>query len=62
MKMLSIGRPSTLGTYKILAGIFGKKAQEFIQSKINSSPLGEDEEVIADESQMMLLLASMVGK
>ncbi len=56
MKTLSTGDPSTLGTYKKLATIFGEKAQQFIQTKIDESPNGEDEEVIADERQMMLLL------
>ena len=60
MKMLSTGQPSTLGTYKQLAGIFGPLAVEFIQKKIDEHPKGEEEEVLADESQMMVLLASMI--
>ena len=60
MRTLSTGDPSTLGTYKKLAVIFGGKAQKFIQDKIDESEKGEDEEVIADESQMMLLLGSML--
>jgi len=62
MQTLSTGDPSTLGTYKKLAGIFGDKAVEFIQRKIEESPNGENEEVIADESQMMVLLASFIPK
>lgn len=58
MKLLSTGDPSTLGTYKKLAIIFGDDAVQFIQDKIDSSPSGEDEEVIAEESQMMILFAS----
>ena len=60
MKTLSTGDASTLGTYKKLAKIFGKKAEDFIQQKIEDSPNGENEEVIADETQMMILLSSMI--
>lgn len=40
---------------------FGKesRATEFIQKKIDESPNGENEEVWADESQMVCLLMSM---
>lgn len=58
--MLSTGDPSTLGTYKKLCVLFGKKAEDFIQKKIDEAPKGEDEEVIADERQMLQLLASMI--
>lgn len=57
MKTLSTGMPSTLGSYKKLSAIFGEKAVEFIQMKIDESPGGEGEEVIAHESQMIQLLA-----
>ena len=60
MKMLSTGQSSTLGTYKKLAAIFGDKAVKFIQDKIDKSPQGEKEEVIADETQMLQLLGSMM--
>ena len=60
MIKLSTGQNSTLGTYRGIAAIFGKKAIQFIQDKIDESPNGEDEEVLADESQMLLLLASMI--
>ena len=60
MKMLSTGQPSTLGEYKKLAAIFGDKAVKYIQDKIDESPNGEKEEVLADESQMMVLLTSMI--
>ena len=56
MHMLSTGDPSTLGSYKKLAVIIGDKAVAFIQKKIDESPNGEDEEVIADERQMVHLL------
>jgi len=60
MHTISTGDPSTLGTYKKLATIFGEKAVKFIQDKIDESPDGENEEVIADERQMMFLLMSMM--
>lgn len=62
MMTLSIGLPSTLGSYKKLCGVFfgeDSAQYEFIESKIIQSPNGEDEEVVADESQMMYLLMSM---
>lgn len=60
MRKLSTGDPSTLGTYKKLASIFGDRAVSFIQKKIDASPNGEEEEVLADETQMLYLLASMM--
>jgi hypothetical protein len=62
MNTLSIGLPSTLGSYLRICDIFfGVESPQykFIQGKISESPNGVDEEVIADESQMMYLLASM---
>ena len=60
MKTLSTGEPSTLGTYKKMCVLFGSKAEAFIQDKIDASDKGESEEVIADEQQMLILLASMM--
>lgn len=60
MKKLSTGQDSTLGNYKKLAVIFGEKAVAFIQEKIDTSPNGENEEVLADERQMVALLASLI--
>jgi len=60
MQKLSTGENSTLGTYKKIASVFGEKAVAFIQKKIDESPDGEDEEVVAHESQMLVLLASMM--
>ena len=60
MRYISTGEPNTLGTYKKIAKIFGPKAEQFIQTKIDESPKGEDEEVIADERQMLMLLGSMI--
>ena len=62
MQMLSIGLPSTLGSYlKICNTFFGEESAQskFILNKINESPDGLGEEVIAEESQMMYLLASL---
>ena len=60
MKKLSTGEESTLGTYLKMAPLFGDKAVQFIQSKIDESPNGKNEEVLAHESQMIHLLVSMV--
>lgn len=60
MRTISTGEPSTLGTYKKIASIFGDKPLEFIQKKIDESPNGEDEEVVAEESQVLLLFGSMI--
>ena len=60
MQSLSTGDPSTLGSYKQIAKFFGKKAEDFIQQKIEDSPNGENEEVIAAESQMLNLFGTMM--
>jgi hypothetical protein len=62
MNTLSLGMPSTLGSYlKLCTLFFGEDSAQakFIQTKIDESPNGLDEEVIAEESQMMYLLASL---
>jgi len=62
MTNLSIGMPSTLGSYLKLCNIFfGEESIQasFINQKIASSPNGADEEVVAEESQMMYLLANL---
>lgn len=62
MKMLSNGMPSTLKSYKKLTEQFfgkGSAQAEFVNDKISDSPNGADEEVIADESQMLMLLGSL---
>jgi len=62
MNMLSIGMPSNLKSYKTLCDLFfGPESVQasFISKKISQSPNGEDEEVIADESQVLYLLQSM---
>jgi len=62
MVRLSTGMPSTLGSYLTLCNIFfgDDSAQvRFINQKIASNPNGADEEVVADESQMMYLLFNL---
>lgn len=62
MNMLSTGMPSNLKSYKKLCELFfGPESVQynFIARKIAASPNGEDEEVIAEESQMLYLLQSM---
>ncbi len=60
MKKLSTGDDSTLGNYRKLAAIFfgeESKAVKFLDQKIKEG--SEDDEVIADERQMVLLLGTM---
>ena len=62
MRKISTGEDSTLGTYRKLANIIfgeGNPAVKFIDKKIAESPDGENEEVIADESQMLYLLVGL---
>jgi hypothetical protein len=62
MMKLSTGMPSTLGSYlKLCNMFFGEESVQtkFILEKIASNPHGEDEEVIADEHQMMYLLFNL---
>lgn len=60
---LSTGQPSTLGSYRdnciAMFGADSAPAKFFIQ-KIESSPNGELEEVIAEESQLMGLIAELL--
>jgi len=67
MKKISTGEPSTLATYRMIALVLcgGDKESEvvkFFDSKIQESPNGPDEEVIADERQMIYLIMSMIKK
>lgn len=60
MKKLSTGDDSTLGNYrKLSVAFFGEDsgAVKFLDEKIAESPNGEGEEVIADEGQMVMMLA-----
>ena len=62
MMKLSTGQDSTLESYLLLCNvIFGKESAQskFIQSKVDESPNGLKEEVIAEESQMLFLLGNM---
>ena len=62
MMKLSTGQDSTLGSYlQLCILIFGKDSPQarFIMDKIATNPRGADEEVIAEESQMMYLLVNL---
>ena len=57
-----IGEKTIQKIEDLIAEMLGDKAVKFIQDKIVESPNGENEEVIADERQMLLVLASMLPK
>jgi hypothetical protein len=62
MPIISTGHPSTLATYRMLsAALWGEDSQAvaFIDDKIAESPNGADEQVIADETQMLILLGEI---
>lgn len=62
MMKLSTGQDSTLGSYlKLCLAVFGPDSPQtkFITDKIFESPNGANEEVIAEESQMMYLLVNL---
>ena len=62
MNKLSAGQDSTLGNYRALASVvFGNDsaATKFLDARIAESPNGRNEEVIADEGQMIQLLFQM---
>jgi hypothetical protein len=62
MIKLSTGQDSTLESYLMLCNlVFGEDSTQskFIQSKADESPNGLKEEVVAHESQMLMLLGSM---
>lgn len=62
MNKLSTGDDSTLGNWLRLSIIFfgvDSPAVKFIERKIAASPNGKDEEVIADESQLIYLLTNL---
>lgn len=59
---ISTGEPSTLGTYKKIATILtgeNSEAVKFFERKIQESPNGENEAVIAHESQMLMLIMEL---
>ena len=60
MRKMSTGDDATLGNYRKWADLLiGPKATAFIDQKIAESPNGANEEVIADERQMLHLLATI---
>jgi len=62
MSNLSTGDPATLGSYlKLSIIVYGEEsnAVKFLKDKITNSPEGEHEEVIADESQMIVALTTI---
>lgn len=62
MRKLSTGQDSTLGNYRSLSvAFFGEdsEAVKFLDGKIAESPNGESEEVVANEQQMIYLLATL---
>jgi hypothetical protein len=55
--------PSTLGEYRKMCAALGGdncKAVQFLNAKISESPNGENEEVIAPDSQMRAVLMPML--
>lgn len=62
MQKLSTGKDSTLGNwYELCYTFFGEDspATQFIAEKIANSEKGKDEEVIADEGQLLYMLGKM---
>lgn len=62
MIKLSTGQDSTLGNYhKLCIAFFGKNSAQtgFIEEKMAKSSNGENEEVVAEEGQMLHLLGSL---
>jgi hypothetical protein len=62
MKKLSTGQDSTLGEYrKLIVALLGEDSPstKFLDEKIAESPVGKNDEVIADESQMIYLLTNI---
>ena len=62
MQKLSTGDDATLGNYRKLATVFWGEtsgAVKFLDAKIAGSPNGKDEEVLADETQMIQVLGAI---
>jgi hypothetical protein len=62
MRKISTGEDSTLKTYRCMAVVLageGSLAVKFIDGKIETSPNRENEEVIAEESQMLCLIGDL---
>lgn len=65
MRMLSLGIPSTLGNWLNLCNAtFGEdsKPSEMFRKKILESSNGENEEVIADEGQLLMVCGKMFNE
>ena len=63
MTKMSTGDDATLGNYrKMAAAVFGEysKPVKFLDDKIAASPDGANEEVIADERQVVYMLGTML--
>ena len=54
--------PETLGEYRLLCRLMGddNKAVQFLNEKIAESPDGENEVVVAPDSQMRMLLMPLM--
>jgi hypothetical protein len=62
MNTLSVGLPSTIRSYKKLCETFfgaDHPSVKYLDDLAEKSPNGLDEEIIADESQMVHLLGTM---
>ena len=62
MTKMSTGDDATLGNYrKMAAAVFGEDSKPvmFLDDKIKDSPNGANEEVIADERQMVYVLGTL---
>ena len=63
MDTISTGEPNTLKTWRKIAlalGGEGSEAVKFFDEKIANSPHGEDEKVIANETQVLYLISQML--
>ncbi len=63
MDTISTGEPNTLRTWrKIALALAGEnsRAVKFFDEKISSSPHGEDEKILADETQVLNLIYQML--
>ena len=61
MQKLSTGADATLGNYREMAVLLwgeNSGATQFLDRKITASPNGKDEEILADESQMIQILTA----
>ena len=52
----------TLADLKKVAPMFGPSAISWVELKISESSVGENEEVIADDTQIMFLLLSLAER